>query len=206
MIGTNSLENQTISVIWFAWIFIVSPSCALNNTTTHFLSVRWVFSRPNQFATLPSFLSTIFKCFLINCLTTFWRIFHCSKCRLQNKRHYYFTVHFLRPTYELHWFRQHRHVAGMTLSVAAMDALARQSFGLWDQIYRFGAAEMKPAGSSPPELTELLLPFHSDDVIISYDFVRIFTHKNFLFTLRLFLLNIDFKKNYWFFLFLFSPK
>lgn len=83
----------------------------------------------------------------------------------------------------------------MTLNVAAMDAAARRLLGLVDQIYRTGAAERKPVGLSQPELTELLLPFHSDDVIISYDFVRIFFSKlcydkNFLFTFKL-LLNID---------------
>jgi hypothetical protein len=55
----------------------------------------------------------------------------------------------------------------MTLNAVAMDASARQLFGLADQINRLGAVEMKPVGLSPPELTELLLPFHSDVVIVS---------------------------------------
>lgn len=77
-------------------------------------------------------------------------------------------------TCELRWFRQFRHEAGCTtLNAAAMDAGVLWSFGLLDQIYRSWAAGKKPVGRSQPELTGLLLPFHSDDVIISYDFVRI---------------------------------
>jgi hypothetical protein len=62
----------------------------------------------------------------------------------------------------------------MTLSVAAADEAARQSPGHVGQIILIEAAERKPVGLSQPELTGLLLPFHSDVVIISYDFVRIF--------------------------------
>lgn len=70
-------------------------------------------------------------------------------------------------------------MAGTTSSVAAMlDAAARC---LAHQISRIGAAERKPVGQSQPELTGLLLPFHSDDVIIFFlfspqnDFSKIFS-------------------------------
>ena len=61
----------------------------------------------------------------------------------------------------------------MTSNVA-VDEAAQRRFDLAHLVDRIGAAERKPVGLSQPELTGLLLPFHSDDVIISYDFVVIF--------------------------------
>lgn len=88
----------------------------------------------------------------------------------------------------------------MTLRVVVESAAAQRSSDLAGQIIRFEAAERKPAGRSQPELTGLLLlPFHSDDVIISYNFVRIFfstsSTTKLLFSRISFEHRFDFRKN-----------